>query len=140
MTIFTNLFSISSDFILKINKKKLIAYETQKTNPTKFKIAQRTQIVGYRIQRLHPSFDQRVPPRILNSTNRPIVIHYGHPASTKKMKKIHAKADERQKVVQNAENLRSFNQRIVVVKGKLKKPITNLSRRDYHQNYHTLTL
>ena len=129
---------INTDFILRINKKKLLAYESQKINTTKFKISQRPQIVGYRIQRLHPLFDQRVPLKPLKS-NSPIIIHYGHPASTKKMKKI-LKIDEKQKVQQNPEFLQSFNQRVVVVKGRLKKPVTNMSQRNYLQNYHTLML
>lgn len=128
-----------AEFILRRNKRKLLKYEAEKLDPTRFKIAQRIQIVGYRIQRLNPPLP-RAPPRTLNSVSRPIIIHYGHPVSTKKLKKSQIKADEKREVHQNAENLRSFHQRIVVVKGLLKKPITNQSRRDYHQNFHTLML
>lgn len=128
-----------TDFVLKNNKRRKIKYDEEKANPTRFVVEQRTQMVGYRIQRLNPPMP-RPPPRTLNTQTRPIIIQYGHPVSTKKMKKSHAKADEKKEVHQNADNLRSFGQRIVVVKGKLKKPITNLSRRSYHLNFHTLTL
>lgn len=82
----------------------------------------------------------QAPVRTLNAPSRPIIIQYGHPVSTKKMKKSHSKADDKREAQQNDEKLRSFNQRIVVVKGRLKKPITNLTRRNYHQNLHTLML
>lgn len=128
-----------TDFILRLNKQKIIKYEAEKTNPSRFKIAQRTQIIAYRIQRLNPPAP-RSPPITLPSQPRPIIIHYGHPFSTKKMKKSHAKTDDKKEIHQNAENLRSFNQRIVILKGRLKKPITNFHRRDYFQNFHTMTL
>lgn len=129
-----------TDFILKRNKRKLVKHENEEKNPTRFKVSQRTQLVGYQIQRLNPPIEQKLAARPVIAPNRPIFIQYGHPVSTKKLKKSYPKADEKKEVQQNVNNLRSFNQRIVVVKGRLKKPITNLSRKDYHQNFHTLML
>ena len=129
----------STDFLLKINKKKLVQNEAEKSNLTRFKICQRKNLVGYRIQRLHPPIEQRAP-QIVSSSSRPIIIQYGHPVSTKKMKKSHARAEGKKEVLQNAENLRSFNQRVVVIKGHLKKPITNMRRTDFFPNFNTLML
>lgn len=84
--------------------------------------------------------EQKATPRIVSSSSRPIIIQYGHPVSTKKMKKSHAKSDEKKEVLQNDEHLRSFNQRVVVVKGRLKKPVTNMRQRDFHPNFNTLML
>lgn len=133
-------FIFPTDFILRINKRKLTKHDAEKSNPTRYKVSQRTQLVGYRIQSLNPPLDPKPPSRPVNASNRPIIIQYGHPVSTKKLKKSYPRADEKKEAQQNVENLRSFNQRIVVVKGRLKKPITNLSRRDYHQNFHTMIL
>lgn len=126
--------------MLKVNKKKLAQNEAEKSNPTRFKICQRKNFVGYRIQRLHPPMEQRAPQKIVGSSSRPIIIQYGHPVSTKKMKKSHARAEEKKEVLQNTENLRSFNQRVVVVKGHLKKPITNMRQTDFFSNFNTLML
>lgn len=129
-----------TDFILKRNQKKKLCYEAEKLNPTRYKITQRNQLVGYKIQRTYPPVP-RAPPLASIPSTRPIIIQYGHPMSTKKLKKSIAKADEKREAhVQNAELLRTFNQRIVIVKGRLKKPITNITRRDYLQSFHTLTL
>lgn len=125
--------------MMKLNRKSLVRYEAEKLDPRNYKISARTRLVGYRIQRFHPP-EQRAQPKIISSTTRPIIIQYGHPVSTKRMKKTHAKADEKKEVVQNAEKLRSFNQRVVVVKGRLQKPITNMRRRAFHTNFNTLML
>lgn len=132
--------NLPTDFALKVNKRKQKSYEMEKQNPSRYTITQRPHLIGYQIQRMNPSFDQRLPPRPLTAACRPITIQYGHPVSTKKLKKSHAKTDDKREVIQNAENLRSFNQRIVVVKGKLKKPITNFRRKTFLPNFHTITL
>ncbi|CRK98442.1 CLUMA_CG011799, isoform A [Clunio marinus] len=138
-----------ANFLLKINQKKLKHNEDEKSNPIRFKIPQRTQIIGYQIQRLNPpmlysdlanSFNGRQPSlRPFNAT-RPIIIQYGHPVSTKKQKKTHAKTDEKREIHQNVKNLQSFNQRIVIAKGRLRKPITNIKRTKFLDNFHTLTI
>lgn len=129
-----------ADFVLKLNQKRKLRYEAEKLNPTRYRIPQRNQLVGYKIQRTYPPVP-RAPAWASIPSTRPIVIQYGHPMSTKKLKKSVAKADDKREVhVQNAELLRTFNQRIVIAKGRLKKPITNITRRDYLQSFHTLTL
>lgn len=125
---------------MKINKKEHLKHETEKNKPTRFKIAQKTQLVAYQIQRLNASSGQRLPPRPLSQSVRPIVIQYGHPVSTKKLKKSYAKTEEKKEVVQNADHLKSFNQRVVVVKGRLKKPITNITGRKFYPCLHSLIL
>lgn len=99
----------------------------------------RTLLIGYRIQRLQQSIEQK-PLRIMNSPPRSIIIQYGHPISTKKLRKYHTKAEERKEILQNSQKLRSFNQRIVVLKGRLNKPISNMRMREFHPNFNSITL
>ena len=115
-------------------------YAIEASNPTKFKIVQRIQMIAYRIQRLNPPIEQPPPPRLVNAPICPIHIRYGHPVATKKLKKSYPKAESKKEVQQDAEKLRSFHQRVVVVKGRLKKPITNQTRKFYLPNFHTMTL
>jgi hypothetical protein len=88
--------------------------------------------------RLLQPVTQRLPPRTL-ITNRPILIHYGHP-STKKIKRAPTKADEKRHVQLDENLLKSFNQGVVIAKGKLKKPLTNQNKRNFFDNFHTMLL
>lgn len=135
----TNIFiSIVSDFIHKINKRSRRKGLSSKT-VSWLNLEKRTQIVAFRIQHLNSPREQDPPPRIVNSGIRSINIQYGHPVSTKKMKKPNTKADTKE-VQQDAEKLQSFHRRIVIVKRRLKKPTVSVSRRGYFPNFHTLTL
>lgn len=127
-------------YLLNVNKRKYRAYLSDKSNTTLFKIHPQRRFIGYRIQRLHPICDVRPPPRLVNQSQKPITIHYGHKFSTKKMKRTFTKVDEKKEIIQNSENLHSFNQRIVIVKGRYLKPVSNHRKNNYYSNFHTLTL
>lgn len=106
-----------------------------------FKISTKKRLIGYRIQRLHPISEARPPlARIISQQPKTINIHYGHKVSTKKLKRSFKANDEKREVRQNAENLRSFHQRVVIVKGRYFKPVTNQRQISYYPNLHTLNL
>lgn len=132
-----------AEFILKQNCRRLRVFEKEKNDPTKFKISPKLRFIGYRLQKssLQPAPTQAPATFVPKRVNRPIVINYGHHPSTKKSKRIAIKAEnDKHSVQQNEKLLKSFNQRIVIVKGRLKKPLTNKCKMNYFDNFHTMML
>lgn len=129
------------EFLLHCNKRIHASHLANTTRNSLFKIDSKRRLIGYRIQRLHPIAEVRPQlTRIISQTPKTINIHYGHKVSTKKMKRSFKSVDEKREVRQNAEQLHSFNQRVVIAKGRYLKPVTNQKKTCYHPNFHTLVL
>lgn len=126
-----------TDYILKQNHRRQKKFEVEKFDVTRFKVFTKVRLLKIRRPRLVPTV-QRLPPPPLKA-NRPIVIHYGHP-STKKIKRAPTKTEDKRHVEIDENNLKSFNQNIVIAKGKLKKPLTNQYKRNFFDNFHTMLL
>lgn len=131
------------DFLLKVNRKKFARYTADQQNENRFKIHQRLKLSGKwrELQPRQPELTFVTRP-IKGPTMKAITIRYGHPVMTKKLRRMNQKVDEKRVTKQDLNNVRSFNARIVVAKGRLKKPITNTSQRclNYHSNLHMLML
>jgi hypothetical protein len=129
-------------FIEKCNRRKFKISRCEKLDAALFKINPKRRFIGYRIQRLHPIISEFRQPitKPITQTPKSINIHYGHKVSTKKMKRSFTRVDDKKEVVQNAENLYSFNQRVVIVKGRYLKTLSNQRKTSYFSNFHTLAL
>lgn len=128
-------------YLLNHNKRiaKIEDYNKTQTDSI-FKIAPKKRFIGYRIQRLHPIIDNRQPiTKLISQAPKTINIHYGHKISTKKMKKL-TRIDEKRDVVQNPDSLYSFNQRVVIVKGRYLKSLSNEKKINYYTSFHNFTL
>lgn len=131
-----------ANYLQKCNQRKLKAQLNDKSNTTLFRIVPKKRFMGYFIQRLHPIISEVRQPitKLISQAPKTINIHYGHKISTKKMKRSITRVDDKKEIVQNADNLYSFNQRVVIVKGRYLKPVTNQNKVNYYTNLHTLTL
>lgn len=126
-------------YLLCYNKKMAKVRENQKsTTNSFFTITPKKRFIGYRIQRLHPICPPQPIAKPLPPATKTINIHYGHKISTKKMRKF-ARVDEKREVIQNQDLLNSFNQRVVIVKGRYLKSL-NDKKVNYYTSFHNYTL
>lgn len=125
------------DYILKQNHRRQKKIDMEKFDVTKFKVFTKVRLIRLRWPRQNQSVQRLPPPPLM--TNRPIVIHYGHP-STKKTKRAPTKLEDKRQVQIDENLLKSFNNGVVIAKGKLKKPLTNQSKRNFFDNFHTMLL